>query len=149
MQKTIIRQIKDVIKSLFECKHEKITTATRLGFCPDCGKKINLYWLIATCSECHTSRETVLIMGKPYSLVKKCPECKSTKYKIFKTKDIESFNSGDNQRYYVIVKEEVNAGPKQPDNKENQNLAHKKYYKSLKNNVSYSGLYKVNPKLLK
>lgn len=139
-KKTILKKL---FITLFKCKHDRINRNNQLSFCPDCGKKINFFWLKASCSNCNKERETVLIFNKPYSLKKECPACKSTKYKLIKISELPE----DQLHKYALIKEDIiqeeDSFSLIKDKIKQNNL------KKVKNNTSYKGLYKPNSKLLK
>lgn len=139
----IIKEYLD--EKLFKCRHEKINLTNKLKFCPDCGQRVHLSWLVAVCSDCNFQRETVLICGKPYSRYSKCPECGSNRYKILKVPEIDQSYS----EHFVIVKEAIPAGRKHSDFSSLYQKRQLNYLKSLKNNLAYRGLFKPDTSLIK
>jgi hypothetical protein len=141
-----IRKLKD---TLFKCKHEKINSKNRLSFCPDCGKKINISWLAARCSECKALRETILVFGMPYSRKKKCEGCGNKKYTITKLKPNNFELDSHKPDAFVMTKDEIPLKKCEVDYSNQLRTIQAGYLEKLKNNISYQGLYKINSKSIK
>ena len=140
----VLRPINKKIKSLIndkllKCNHERINSINKLTFCPDCGQKIDLSWLVAECSHCKTIQETKYIWGKPFSKHSKCPECKSKDYTIIRVREIK----GNNHENYALVKTEVPVFKNDTRYSVSDISNRRNDAKIAKNNVAFSGLYKI------
>lgn len=146
MVRTIFITLKSILKKRFQkCRHEKVTSTNKSNFCPDCGRKLELNWLVASCSDCNTERETILIFGQPYSIKKKCPLCQSTKYKIIRKSSLPT-GCGKN---FVLIKSEIPDFIGYLDLNSSYPKTKAKYLNTLKNDFTCKGLYKVDTTLIK
>ncbi|MEW5821853.1 MAG: hypothetical protein AB1782_16785 [Cyanobacteriota bacterium] len=146
----MVRTINNYLKNLYlnyfvKCKHKKITSSNKLSFCPDCGERIELKWFVAECSTCKTQRETCLFFGKPFSLKNKCPVCNSQSYKIIKVNTLNAFKSTN----FALLKNEIKTFETFIAANPVSLSAKSKYFKPVKNNLSFQGLYKINTNLIK
>lgn len=101
-QKNILNWIKKLFNR--DCKHSSVNQFEKADFCPDCGNKIKLSWIVTRCQECRAVRMSKTDKhGNISPLQKFCTHCGSEKW--FSEKSDKTGLS--NSLYAVCIKEIV------------------------------------------
>ncbi|OGI01369.1 MAG: hypothetical protein A2Y25_02630 [Candidatus Melainabacteria bacterium GWF2_37_15] len=85
------------------CKHKNITPFSAGNFCPDCGKKIEISWLILRCSCCQSKRQAGVVFNSVVPRSKYCIKCGTSECYTEKKEQIEFYDF----EYAVISKKEA------------------------------------------
>ncbi len=97
---------KYLLKTLFlkhkTCTHEKITPNSMFHFCPDCGKEVNVYWVLLRCKECNSKRRAYPLLDGIYPEENFCSKCGCKEFYLEKK---ERLNISD-YHYAIFLKEE-------------------------------------------
>jgi len=99
----IFYMINYFLKNHNKCKHKKVTPFCTGKFCPDCGKKIKVAWVMTRCCCCNAKRHASVVFNNIKPREKYCTKCGSREYYIEKKEFIEYFDL----EYSVISKTEV------------------------------------------
>lgn len=86
-----------------KCKHTNITPLSAGSYCPDCGKEIQIDWMLLRCSCCNSKREARIIFNSIKPKSKYCIKCGSPECYVEKKETIEYFDV----HYAVISKKEA------------------------------------------
>lgn len=86
------------------CKHQKVTPYSTGCFCPDCGKKIKISWVMVRCKCCSTKRHARVIFNNIKPREKYCIKCGSSEFYMERKDFIEYYEL----EYSVISKKETN-----------------------------------------
>lgn len=74
------------------CRHKSFNPlSSNSNFCPDCGKKIEIYWYFVKCDECNSSRTGHFIFDKFLPQEKFCKRCGSKEYYVEQKDEIAFF----------------------------------------------------------
>ncbi len=96
-----------MIFSLFKknqrCLHRKITPFCEGNFCPDCGREIEISWLILRCRCCRSKRKARIVFGSIFAENKYCIKCGEAKCYVEKKEILEFYDI----QYAIISKKEV------------------------------------------
>lgn len=94
-----------IFKNHNKCKHPKITPFSVGKFCPDCGKEIQISWLILRCSCCQSKRRANVVFNNLVPRDKYCIKCGNKEYFKENKEKIDFFEL----EYSAISKKEINA----------------------------------------
>lgn len=86
-----------------KCKHNKVTPFSAGSFCPDCGKEIQISWLILRCSCCETKRRANVVFNNLVPRDKYCIKCGGSTYYRETKEKIDFFEL----EYSAISKKEL------------------------------------------
>jgi len=86
-----------------KCSHKKLTPFSTGDFCPDCGKEIEISWMILRCACCHSKRRARLIFSSIYPEDKYCMKCGGSECFIEKKETLDFFDV----EYGIISKKEA------------------------------------------
>lgn len=93
-------------KNLNKCTHKRLTPFSPGNFCPDCGKEIEITWLIPRCECCNARRKVKVIFNTLRPVDKYCIKCGNSDFYTEKKETLELFDVD----YAVISKKEVKNG---------------------------------------
>lgn len=86
-----------------KCSHRKLTPLTFGDFCPDCGKKIEISWMILRCKCCNSKRKARVIFNTIRPEDKFCSKCGDSECEIERKQTLEFFDV----EFAVISKKET------------------------------------------
>lgn len=100
-----------LFKKQNKCSHRKFTPLTKGDYCPDCGKEIEISWIILRCKCCKNKRRARVIFNSIKPEDKYCVKCGTSECETERKNTLEFFDI----EYAVISKIEAD---KQVKNRE-------------------------------
>jgi len=88
-----------------KCSHRNFSPFSGGDFCPDCGKRIEITWLLLRCSCCNSKRKSRVAFNTITPLNKFCVKCGETDCYIEKKENPEFFDI----EYAIVSKREKDA----------------------------------------
>lgn len=95
-----------IFKNFKKCAHRKLTPFSTGNFCPDCGREVEITWLIPRCECCNARRKAKVNFNALHAEDKFCIKCGNSAYYTEKKETLELFDVD----YAIISKKEVNNG---------------------------------------
>lgn len=86
-----------------KCSHRKLTPFSPGSFCPDCGREIEIAWMILRCTCCNTKRKAKVIFNSIRPQDKYCIKCGTSECEIQRKETLEFFDV----EYAIISKKEA------------------------------------------
>lgn len=90
----LYRALYTFYKSLVEqdCEHQRVHFGQSAPFCPDCGYKIKLLWVMVKCRHCDSKRiPRRMPDGKITPLHKYCRHCGASAFRLVKRESIDAY----------------------------------------------------------
>lgn len=103
----MINLVNKMIRKLFggKCSHNSVNQYEKGSYCPDCGNKIKLSWIILRCQQCKALRMSkVNPNGDITPLKEYCSDCGNQSWFSRKKDTLDVFESF----YAIAVKEIIN-----------------------------------------
>ena len=101
------------IKNLFnfnkekKCLHLRVSPNSGLRFCPECGKEIEINWLILRCKNCNCKKHSYLLADLLLPTENYCVNCGNVEYIVEKLSNLNFYDID----YAVLKKEEIQQTP--------------------------------------
>ncbi len=115
----MLASVKKAVNAFFQnlitpsCEHRRANLSAR--FCPDCGYKVKLVWVMIKCRSCQARRvpDKSVVLGAVRPLEKFCRHCGSTDYQIVKKDRIDAY-----ELMYCVSLKEIDYTEEAPPNAE-------------------------------
>lgn len=89
-----------------KCSHKKLMPFSAGSFCPDCGREVEITWLIPRCECCNTRRKAKVVFNSLHTEDKFCIKCGGSGFYTESKTELELFDVD----YAIISKKEVGNG---------------------------------------
>lgn len=89
-----------------KCLHKKMVPLSAGSFCPDCGKKIEISWLILRCKCCKSRRKAKVIFNSVVPDDKYCIKCGEEVCFLERRETLDFFEFD----FAIISRKEVDSG---------------------------------------
>ena len=85
-----------------KCKHNRVSSNSESGYCPDCGEYVENKWYLVRCKHCRIKRQAHLVGRNIVPDSHFCPNCGGILYEVEKLNKINFIDIN-----FAVLKKEV------------------------------------------